>query len=43
MPRKKKEVIVLNWDDDDDDIPEGCRACGGDYRNCADSCPLLDD
>lgn len=44
MSRKKKEVIVLNWDDDDDDdIPEGCRACGGDYPNCTDSCPLLDD
>lgn len=30
-------------DDDDDDIPEGCAACGGDYPNCTDSCPLFDD
>lgn len=24
-------------------IPEGCRACGGDYPNCKDSCKLFDD
>lgn len=29
--------------DDDDEIPEGCEACGGDYPNCKDSCPLFDD
>lgn len=29
--------------DDDDDIPEGCAACGGDYPNCVDSCPMFDD
>lgn len=25
-----------------EDMPEGCRACGGDYPNCKDSCPLYD-
>jgi len=29
--------------DDVGGIPEGCRACGGDYPNCVDSCPLYDD
>lgn len=24
-------------------IPAGCRACGGPYPNCKDSCPLFDD
>lgn len=28
--------------DDDDYIPEGCVACGGNYPDCADSCPLFD-
>ena len=28
---------------DYDDIPFGCRACGGDYPNCTTSCPLFDD
>ena len=27
----------------DDYIPEGCAACGGDYPNCTDSCPLFDN
>jgi len=39
--------VQLEFDDDDyyddDDIPEGCAACGGDYPNCADSCPIFDD
>ena len=26
-----------------DDIPEGCRACGGNYPYCCDSCPMFDD
>ena len=30
-------------DEEDDDIPEGCAACGGDYPNCASSCPLMED
>lgn len=25
------------------EIPEGCRACGGDYPNCCSSCPMFDD
>lgn len=36
-------VISLFGDDEADDIPEGCAACGGDYPNCTDSCPLFDD
>lgn len=39
------------WDDNDfeqeeydiNDIPEGCRACGGEYPHCTSSCPLFDD
>jgi len=31
------------YDDDDDYIPEGCRACGGDYPNCKDGCALFDE
>jgi len=31
------------YDNDDDDVPEGCRACGGFYPHCKDSCPLFDD
>lgn len=26
-----------------EDIPSGCRACGGPWPNCKDSCPLYDD
>ena len=29
-------------EDDDVGIPVGCRACGGDYPNCKDSCPMFD-
>ena len=35
--------VVGDDDDWEDDIPEGCAACGGDYPNCVDSCPLFDD
>lgn len=24
-------------------VPVGCRACGGNYPNCKDGCPLFDD
>ena len=27
---------------DVDGVPEGCVACGGDYPNCKDSCPMFD-
>ena len=26
-----------------DGVPVGCRACGGDYPNCKDACPLFDN
>lgn len=28
---------------EEDDIPEGCRSCGGDYPNCVDGCNLMND
>lgn len=31
------------FDDESEDIPAGCRACGGDYPNCTDSCPMYDN
>ena len=36
----------LYADDDDPDInsiPFGCRACGGPYPHCTDSCPMFED
>lgn len=27
----------------EDDIPEGCRACGGPWPDCIDSCPIFED
>lgn len=27
----------------DDDIPEGCKACGGPYPHCKTSCSIFDD
>ena len=30
-------------DDDYDEVPEGCRACGGPYPDCMTSCNLFDD
>ena len=26
-----------------EDIPIGCRSCGGPYPNCKSSCPMFDD
>ena len=47
MARKKEKPMFIDiWDgdnEDDDYIPEGCRASGGDYPNCKDSCPMFDD
>ena len=38
------KVLWIEPDDVGDDyIPEGCAACGGDYPNCTDSCPLFDN
>lgn len=31
------------YEDFDGDIPEGCRACGGDYPFCRSGCSLFDD
>lgn len=38
----KDGYIIKESIDDDDDIPDGCAACGGDYPNCKDGCPLFD-
>lgn len=47
MARKREKPMFIDiWGDGEDsldDIPEGCRACGGDYPMCKDSCPLFDD
>jgi len=32
-----REIVALQ-----NDIPEGCRACGGNYPNCKYSCNLFD-
>ena len=34
---------ILKNRDNSDSIPDGCRECGGDYPNCADSCSMFDD
>lgn len=31
------------YDRHPEDVPDGCRECGGPYPNCCDSCPLYDD
>lgn len=45
MTGPKIEFIDVDdlWMLEDDGIPEGCSACGGDYPNCMDGCPLFDD
>lgn len=30
-------------DEEDGEIPFGCRACGGPYPDCCDSCPIFDN
>lgn len=38
------ETYVCDYcSENDDDIPEGCRACGGDYPDCTEGCPMFDD
>lgn len=32
-----------DFGEDYDEIPECCAACGGDYPNCTDGCPMFDD
>lgn len=39
---KDKDGYIIEESIDDDDIPDGCAACGGDYPNCKDGCPLFD-
>lgn len=45
IPEENYIIVNVFGDDeiDDDDMPEGCAACGGDYPNCVDSCPMYDD
>lgn len=31
------------YEEDDSYIPEGCRACGGDYPICKRGCPIFDE
>ena len=41
------EIFYVDEDDDEvedtNEIPFGCRSCGGDYPNCKTSCSLFDD
>ena len=43
--RKHGHLTGAPWYEEEDSghIPEGCRACGGDYPYCKMSCPLFDD
>ena len=37
-------MVDVTYDEEDSlYIPEGCRACGGDYPHCKDSCPMFDE
>lgn len=37
------EYYCPNCGAEEDDKPECCEACGGNYPNCVDSCPIFDD
>lgn len=37
------EWRTVGYDDYPSSTPSGCAACGGDYPNCASSCPMFDD
>lgn len=40
------DYVMIDLEPDDEfenDIPECCRACGGDYPYCVDSCAIFDD
>ena len=39
----KDGEYIEDDDDDSDRVPFGCAACGGDYPNCKDSCPIFDN
>ena len=39
MTEKEKQDY---YDRHIDEVPEGCRACGGPYPSCMDSCPIFD-
>ena len=43
IPEENYIIVDPFGDDYDDDMPEGGAACGGDYPNCTDSCPMFDD
>lgn len=38
-----KHGYIIKESRDDEGMPEGCAACGGDWPNCTDGCPLYDD
>ena len=40
MTEKEKQDY---YDRHIDEVPGGCRACGGPYPSCMDSCPIFDD
>lgn len=34
---------TVGFDEFPSSAPEGCSACGGNYPNCASSCPIFDN
>ena len=40
-------IDTMAWgfsnDEEDDEIPKGCKACGGPYPHCKTSCKLFDE
>lgn len=52
MSEDEQEEFFEKWyedhwvdppDDFYDDMPEGCKACGGPYPDCTSSCKMFDD
>ena len=39
---REDNFVDEEYEGGEDSIPAGCRACGGPYPNCVDSCDLYD-
>lgn len=42
IPEEEMMVASVFGDDEPAEMSEACAACGGDFPNCMDSCPLYD-
>ena len=40
---RNRPIINMVKQNNFEDIPIGCRSCGGPYPNCKSSCPMFDD